>query len=222
MRDIYRGGDVGSIRDGQSFARVFDVSRETLDRLNLYAVALERWQKKINLVSASTIGNIWQRHIADSVQLLDHCGDLKGHWLDLGTGGGAPGLVVALCLADDPSVKVDLVESNAKKCAFLGEIVRQTGANARVINSRIETVADLHPDAVYDIVSARALAPLDRLLEYASRFIDKGARGLFLKGQHVDEELTQATKCWKIDYHRIESLSDPAGVVLVIERAIRV
>jgi 16S rRNA (guanine527-N7)-methyltransferase len=211
-----------AITDAASFEAAFPVSRETIERLALYADLMAHWQKSINLISSKTLDEFWHRHIADSAQLLKFMPENTKRWIDLGSGGGPPGLVVAICLGDIPGVQVDLVESNAKKCAFLREVIRQTGINTRIYNQRIEEFVSTQKPVDYDVVSARALAPLPRLLEYAETFIQRGAVGLFLKGQHVDEELTEATKCWMIKAQRHPSLTDSQGSILIVESANRV
>lgn len=221
-RKVLAQSSNATITDAASFHAAFPVSRETIERLTLYADLMAHWQKSINLISSKTLDDIWLRHIADSAQLLNFKPEKAKRWIDLGSGGGAPGLVVAICLSEDPDVQVDLVESNAKKCAFLREVIRRTGIKARVYNQRVEDFVLTQKPVDYDVVSARALAPLPRLLDYAETFIQQGAIGLFLKGQHVDEELTEATKCWMIKAQKHPSLSDSLGSILIVESAYRV
>lgn len=190
--------------------------------MTLYADLLARWQKSINLISSKTLDEFWHRHIADSAQLLKFRPEHTKRWVDLGSGGGAPGLVVAICLAEDAGVQVDLVESNGKKCAFLREVIRQTGIGARVFNERVEDFVLAQSPVNYDVVSARALAPLPRLLEYTEMFLQGGAIGLFLKGQQVDQELTEASKYWMIAANKHPSLTDSLGSILIVESAYRV
>jgi 16S rRNA (guanine527-N7)-methyltransferase len=200
----------------------FDVSRETHDRLSAYVDLLRRWQDSVNLVGKATLDDVWGRHILDSVQLALYAPEGARRWIDLGSGAGLPGLVLAIYLDSRQPIHVDLVESNGKKAAFLRAAIRQTGAPARVIAKRIEQIESDPEQPAYDVVCARALAPLEKLLGFGQVFIKNGARGLFLKGQHIEEELTAATKYWKIDASRHQSLSDPKGCVLIIERAERV
>lgn len=210
------------VTDAKSFAEAFCVSRETMERMALYADLMAHWQKSINLISSKTLDAFWHRHIADSAQLLKYRPEQTKRWVDLGSGGGAPGLVVAICLAEETGVQVDLVESNGKKCAFLREVIRQTGIGARVFNARVEDFVLTENPVNYDVVSARALAPLPRLLEYTETFLQGGAIGLFLKGQQVDQELTEAGKYWMIAAHKHPSLTDSLGSILIVESAHRV
>jgi len=173
------------------------VSRETEARLDRFVDLLEQWQAKTNLVAPSTVPNLWTRHIADSLQLLQLAPSARV-WADLGSGGGFPGLVLACALADTPGAKVHLVERNAKKAAFLREGLRITTASGVVHLEGIEDIVDSLAGSV-DCVTARALAPLHQLIAFAEPLVRTGARALFLKGQDVDAELTEATKYWSIN-----------------------
>ncbi|CAN5117992.1 16S rRNA (guanine(527)-N(7))-methyltransferase RsmG [soil metagenome] len=173
------------------------VSRETEARLNRYVDLLVEWQAKTNLVAPSTLPQLWTRHIADSLQLLDLAPSAK-HWLDFGSGGGFPGVVLACALADREGASVQLIERNAKKAAFLREALRVTGGAGSVILTDIGDYVD-SLQAQIDCVTARAVAPLHMLLGYAEPLVRRGARALFLKGQDVDSELTEATKYWSIE-----------------------
>lgn len=186
------------------FSEAFPVSRETLERLKLYADLLVKWQARINLVGPATLPDLWQRHMLDSAQLAAHLP--PGPVLDLGSGAGFPGLVLAI-LRGGP---VHLVESDARKCAFLREAARLTGAEAVVHNLRIET---LKPFPVV-AVTARALAPLGKLLDWAAPFLQQGVECLFLKGRTCEEELTQAAEHWNMAVERIPSLTDASGIIL--------
>jgi 16S rRNA (guanine527-N7)-methyltransferase len=195
------------------------VSRETLTRLERYAALLLDWQSRMNLVAPSTLPHLWTRHIADSLQLLRLAPDART-WVDLGAGAGFPGLAIACALADTAGAQVHLVESIGKKAAFLNAVIAATGVPAQVHHMRIEDFikrSKVRPD----VVTARALAPLDRLLELAVPLMDSGAQGLFLKGQDVEAELTQAAKCWNIEASLVPSLTSPEGRILVVRRAIR-
>ncbi|MCK0197501.1 16S rRNA (guanine(527)-N(7))-methyltransferase RsmG [Ancylobacter sp. 6x-1] len=193
------------------------VSRETEDRLVAIVALLEKWQKTINLVAPATLPEIWTRHIADSLQLVALApGAVR--WVDLGSGGGFPGLVVAAARADDPGMDVTLVESDSRKAAFLREAARIGELPVTVLPNRIEAVAERIAPGV-EVVSARALAPLPKLLELAAPFLAQGARGLFLKGQDVDNELTEASKSWKIQATTHPSLTHGEGRILVVEHA---
>ncbi len=197
----------------------FNVSRESCKRLSLYVKELERWQKRINLIGPATLSQVWVRHVADGLQLLPHLEEGGFTQLvDLGSGGGMPGLVVALALHGHGDMRVVLVESNAKKAAFLRHVVREAGICATILNTRIE---HLDLDALgcgkWTAVTARALAPLPKLLDLAAPMLLRGASGLFLKGQDVDEELTEATRYWKLRVRSCPSVTDPGGVILKVE-----
>ena len=172
------------------------VSRETEARLDRYVALLLEWQTKTNLVAPSTLPNIWTRHISDSLQLTDLAPSAK-IWVDLGSGGGFPGVVLACALAETPGANVHLVERNAKKAAFLREAVRITSAAATVHLAGIGDIVDRLGTRV-ECVTARALAPLHQLIGFAEPVVRKGAKALFLKGQDVEAELTEATKYWNI------------------------
>ncbi len=180
------------------------VSRETAEKLKLYADLLVKWQSKINLVGPATIPDLWRRHFLDSAQMAKHLPD--GPILDLGSGAGFPGLVLAV-MGKGP---VHLVESDARKCAFLREAARITGAQAVIHNQRIES---LKPFPVV-AVTARALASLEKLLSMAENFLDAETQCLFLKGRNCEDELTEAGKEWIMQVDRLPSLSDPSGIIL--------
>ena len=172
------------------------VSRETEARLNAYVELLSHWQAKTNLVASSTLPNLWTRHIADSLQLLGLVPTAK-IWVDLGSGGGFPGVVVACALAETPGVAIHLVERNAKKAAFLREALRVTGAPGTVHHCDIEDSVDTISGRI-DCVTARAVAPLHQLIGFAEPWMKRGAKALYLKGQDVEAELTEATKYWNM------------------------
>lgn len=201
--------------DRQRALQLINVSRETLARLDRFIELLLQWQAKTNLVASSELSRIWTRHIADSLQLSPLAPTAK-IWVDLGSGGGFPAIPIACAFTETPGAKVHLVESNAKKAAFLREAIRVTGAPGVVHQMRIEDCGDGFGDKV-DVVSARALAPLTMLCDYAAPFIAQGAVGLFLKGQDVEAELTKATKYWNIEAERVPSTTGD-GVVVVVRR----
>lgn len=194
------------------------VSRESRQRLELYVDLLLSWQKTINLIGPATAGTVWQRHILDSLQLLPLLPEGTRVIAELGSGAGIPGLVVAMAADLD----VHLYESNGKKAAFLREAARQTRTRAHVHMVRLETLKADQSLPKVDCVVARALAPLPLLLEYAQPFLSSGAVGLFHKGQDVDAELTEATKCWKMRFVKHASQCDSRGVILEIHEATRV
>lgn len=192
------------------------VSRETGQRLDRLVALLLDWQRRINLVAPSTLPRIWTRHVADSLQLLALAPKARV-WVDLGTGAGFPGMAIACALTHIEGAAVHLVESNGKKCAFLREAARVTGAPARIHCVRIEDYVD-RSDVAADVVTARALTALDRLCGYAAPLVERGAQALFLKGQDVEAELTEASKCWNMDVTLVPSRTDPQGRVVVIRR----
>jgi 16S rRNA (guanine527-N7)-methyltransferase len=193
------------------------VSRETWTRLDGLVALLLKWQTTTNLVAPSTLTEIWTRHIADSAQLLTIVPDARV-WVDLGSGGGFPGLVVACAMADHPGAKIDLVESNQKKSAFLREAARILSVPAIVHARRIEDFVSA-PLQSFDVVTARALAPLDRLMDYAGPLLKKGTIGLFPKGQDAEAELTAASKSWIMDAQLVPSVTDPQARIVVVRRA---
>ena len=173
------------------------VSRETADRLDRYIALLLEWQAKTNLVAPSTLPHLWTRHVADSLQLLDLAPSAKV-WIDLGSGGGFPGVVLACALAETSGASIHLVERIAKKAAFLREAVRVTSSPGTVHLADIGDTVDRIAGPI-DCVTARALAPLHQLIGFAEPWVKKGAKALFLKGQDVEAELTEATKYWNIE-----------------------
>jgi len=190
------------------------VSRETSERLDRFVELLIARQKHTNLIARSTVPLIWTRHIADSLQLLDLAPQAKV-WADLGAGAGFPGIVIACALADTEGAKVHLIESFGKKATFLREAVQATGAPAAVHAMRIQDFVDKAAESI-DVVTARALAPLPRLLSLAYPLLKKGALGLFPKGQDVASELTEAAKYWKIEPSLIKSRTDEKAQILVV------
>jgi len=199
--------------------RLTPVSAETAKRLDALVALLLQWQAKINLVAPSTMEDIWTRHIADSLQLVGLEPKAK-IWIDLGSGAGFPGLVVACALADEKDACVHLVESNGKKAAFLREAVRVLEVPAVVHARRIEDFVAGFSDRA-DVVTARALAPLGELLDLAAPLLKTGAKGLFLKGQDVEAELTEASKCWTINSTLVPSKTNQHGRIVVIQSAIK-
>jgi 16S rRNA (guanine527-N7)-methyltransferase len=191
------------------------VSRETEARLDRYVALLEEWQAKTNLVSPSTLPNLWTRHIADSLQLLALAPSAK-IWADLGSGGGFPGLVLACAMAEVSGAMVHLVERNAKKAAFLREALRVTGSPGTVHLADIEDNVDSIVGRV-DCVTARAVAPLHQLLGFAEPLVRQGAKALFPKGQDVEAELTEATKYWIIGPHLHSSRTGGHGWIVELD-----
>ena len=177
-----------AITGPDDFAEAFAVSRETAARLEAYERLLHQWQKGTNLVSPATLDEIWQRHFADSAQLLSIAGDWT-RWVDLGSGAGFPGLVVAICAANQEDRRVHIVESNARKSAFCHEVVRETGCSVEIHQSRIESLQGDDRLTGADIVSARALAPMSQLFRLSAPFFGPSTTGLFPKGRQVQAEL---------------------------------
>ncbi|QFU14974.1 16S rRNA (guanine(527)-N(7))-methyltransferase RsmG [Microvirga thermotolerans] len=200
-------------QDVQPRLAPFDVSRETSEKLALLESELRRWQAIKNLVGPGTLDRIWERHILDSLQLLA-CAPEARLWLDLGSGAGFPGLVLAIA-GQERGLEVHLVESNSRKCAFLRHIARLTGAKAVVHEARLETVV---PDFVgkADVVSARALAPLATLLGWTAPLLKAGTIGLFPKGRDAEAELTEARKSWKFAVEVLPSRTDSEARILRI------
>jgi 16S rRNA (guanine527-N7)-methyltransferase len=191
------------------------VTAETERRLAIYAELLLKWQKTINLVAASTVPHLWTRHFADSLQVGAAAPEAR-IWVDLGTGGGFPGLVTAIVLADIAGARVHLIESDQRKCAFLREVSRETGAAAMIHVGRIEDVAPTIHGPI-DAVSARALAPLPQLLTLAEPLLKKGAVGLFLKGQHLEDELTDSATASRYEIEMRESRTSASAHLLLVK-----
>jgi 16S rRNA (guanine527-N7)-methyltransferase len=202
------------VSDRDEALRLTPVSDDALARLDKFAALLTDWQRRINLIAPSTLPHIWTRHIADSLQLLPLAPNAK-IWIDLGSGGGFPGIPLACALAQTPGADVHLVESNGKKAAFLREAVRITGVPATVHPERIENFGDSFGGNA-DVVTARALAPLKSLCDQAFPLLAKGAIGLFLKGQDVEAELTEAAKYWTVEAGLKPSVTSRDGVIVVV------
>ena len=212
------------IRGPEDFAAAFDVSRETLERIQLYDRLLHQWQKAVNLVAPATLADAWHRHFADSAQVVALAGASPSPWLDVGSGGGFPGLVCAILLAEKhPSARIILVESHSRKAAFLADVARQTGISAMVdiVPKRIEslpTQANLPAPAV---ISARALAALDKLLSLTAPLFTPTTMGLFLKGQGAEAEVTQARKVWNFEADLVPSRTEAQGRIVIVRHLTR-
>lgn len=197
------------------------VSRETEARLDRYVDLLLHWQAKTNLIAPSTLPTVWTRHIADSLQLLklidDKATSQPKVWIDLGSGGGFPGVVIAAALADRPDITVHLVERTAKKAAFLREALRVTGARGHVHPLDISAFVEGFTE-VPDYISARALASLDLLFGFMAPIMADQTRALLMKGQDADSELTEAARYWKFDVKAHPSLTGAGGKILEIQR----
>lgn len=197
------------------FRDAFNVPRETVEKLELYAALLSQWQKAVNLVSPTTISDVWHRHFADSAQLVELVSEPKS-WVDLGSGAGFPGLVIAILMANHHNCTVHLIESNGRKCAFLGEVSRQTGVRIRIHEGRIENVVKSGTMGAADVVSSRALAPLDRLLGLAHGFFGSGTSGLFLKGREASAEVDEAGARWCFDHRFMPSRTNADGCIVEV------
>ncbi|MBK1634865.1 16S rRNA (guanine(527)-N(7))-methyltransferase RsmG [Rhodovulum adriaticum] len=197
-----------------------DVPRETSERLSAYAALLRKWNPAINLVSRSTLKDLETRHIADSAQLFDLAPKNAAHWVDLGSGGGFPGLVIAILAADAaPQMRVTLIESDLRKATFLRTAARELGLeNTNVLSQRIEAA----PPQGADVLSARALAPLTDLLSFATRHLAPDGVALFPKGARHDQELEAALATWRFTVQKIPSTTDPQAVILQIGGIARV
>jgi 16S rRNA (guanine527-N7)-methyltransferase len=192
------------------------VSRETEMRLDQFVDLFLTWQAKTNLVAPSTLPTLWTRHVSDSLQLLALAPAAK-IWVDLGSGGGFPGMVLACALADTPDATVHLIERNAKKAAFLREALRVTGAEGIVHPADIEDTVDRVQGPI-DCVTARAVAPLHQLIGFTEPLVKRGAKALFLKGQDVEAELTEATKYWNIEPHLHSSRTGGHGWIVELDK----
>ncbi|MBO9434421.1 16S rRNA (guanine(527)-N(7))-methyltransferase RsmG [Ruegeria sp. R13_0] len=191
----------------------FDVSRETFDRLDRYVELVKRWNPKINLVSRNSLEDIWDRHILDSVQVF-RCATVADTWVDIGTGGGFPGMVCAIVALDEaPYTRFQFVESDQRKSAFLRNVARECGVTCQVISKRIESVDPLEAD----ILSARALADLRTLLFFCDRHLSENGTALLPKGANWKKELSEAQEEWKFDVEPITSLTEPQAVILKIK-----
>jgi len=194
------------------FQAASGVSDDALARFEAYLALLTTWQRRINLVGAASLKDPWRRHFLDSAQVAPLLPAAARVVCDIGSGAGFPGLVLAILGRGDGRQYL-LVESNARKCAFLGEANRITGAGAIIHNKRIEKLSGISADAV----TARAIAPLKKLMEYANLVLKKGGQCLFLKGRGWREELTAAEKNWIMKESHFASISDPTGSILKLE-----
>jgi len=193
----------------------FDVSRETMESLGAFAKSIEKWSRKINLVSHTTLQEIWTRHIVDSAQLVASAPGPIGRWADLGAGGGLPGIVVAILLKQKSAdTQFVLVESDKRKAAFLKMMRDEHGLNAQIFSDRIEHTEPL----VADVVSARALAPLDSLLAYVSRHIGADGVAILPKGRNFRAELDQAKRTWQFELEITNSTANQDARILRISR----
>ncbi|MUG78540.1 16S rRNA (guanine(527)-N(7))-methyltransferase RsmG [Commensalibacter sp. ESL0367] len=190
------------------------VSRETIEKLEIYISLLQQWNKKINLVSQQGMDQVWKRHVYDSFQLIRYLDSSVKSIADLGSGGGFPGLILAL----STDIPVILIESDKRKTIFLREVLRQTKTQATVLCQRIENVNAIS----VDVVTARALTSLTQLLEFSKNILNKNGYCLFLKGRSIDLEIEEAQKNWKINYKTFSSQTNADGVIVKINQFERV
>jgi len=201
---------MSGIMTAAEFQRRTDVSRETLDKFICYCEMLIKWQKSINLVSNSSLEDMWRRHFYDSAQLIDYI-DIKNKplkILDLGSGAGFPGLVLSILGAGE----VHLVEGVGKKCSFMKQIIQKTAIDAIVHNERIEDMAAFP----VDLISSRACADLEKLLDLTSRFMTADTQCLFLKGEKAEQELERAAIRWNFTVKKYPSKSEESGMILLL------
>ena len=196
--------------------RLVPVSRETEERLDAFVALLDRWRRKTNLVASSTFPSIWTRHIANSAQLIALAPEAR-RWLDLGSGAGFPGLVIAIALADVPGAIVHCIESDQRKCAFLREAARLTGAAAHIHPVRVEAIA---PESLgpVDAVTARAFAPLPLTLELARPWIERGAAAVFPRGESAKDQLAATPEAEAYAIETLPSVVDPKAAILRIRQ----
>ena len=189
------------------------VSRETFERLDVYAKELKRWNPKINLVAPSTIHELWDRHIVDSLQIARFLPPKITNWVDIGSGGGFPGLVLAAHLADHTDFMMTLIESDQRKCAFLRTCARNMGVKVNVISERIESV---NMSSV-DVITARALASLSKLMELTENIAQEQTQFIFPKGKNWESELTLAREYWQMNVETHQSITDPEAKILLLK-----
>lgn len=201
------------VTDAESFTRATGATPQQIADLDRFRELLADWNERMNLVGPATLEVFWNRHAWDSAQLLTLAPPEAKVWADLGAGAGLPGLVLAIMGKGQDGFHVHLVESMAKRCRFLSVVVAELGLPATVHNDRAENL-----QLAVDIVTARACAPLARLLGYARPYLKAGALGLFLKGQDVAAELDEATKSWEFEADTVPSLSDPRGQIVRVRR----
>ena len=205
------------INSYESFCSHLYVSRETYEKFEIYYETLSKWQKSINLISNSTIDNIWVRHFLDSAQLYDFTKKISGNILDLGSGAGFPGLILAIM----GNKNISVIESDQKKCTFIREVALLSDTNIKIYNSRIEDLSFFKPS----LITARALAPLNKLIKYVEQFMEKNPskpqnipKLLFLKGKSYKNEILELSKIRNIDYKVYQSITDEFGKIVYINK----
>lgn len=211
-----RAASLRRITGSEDFAEVFKVSREITEKLEIYAALLRQWQKTINLVAPSTLDDVWHRHFADSAQLITFAPPGEGRWLDVGSGAGFPGMVLAILRSEISPARSTLIESDTRKAAFLAEVGRKTGVAVDILPTRIEITSTRVKVDEVQCVTARALAPLPRLLGLVLPYYSERTIGMFLKGREVAAEIEEARKSWDFSVDLKPSLTDPEGRVALI------
>ncbi len=207
------------MNDKDAFIKEFNVSRETIEKFEIYETQLKKWAPKINLISLSTIDDIWARHFNNSAQILKKFDKLPKSIIDFGTGAGFPGLVLAIFIANEiEEYKVTLVDENHKRISFLRETARAMGLRIEILHSKVEALVPQK----YEILTARAFAPLDKLLDLSHTYAQEGARLLFPKGKDVKNEIEIAQRKWNFNFE-IEVFDKNSGScileILELERA---
>jgi 16S rRNA (guanine527-N7)-methyltransferase len=199
--------------DRQEFQQKFNVSRETIERLEVYQQLLLKWNKTINLIGKSTVSDTWARHISDSASVYDITEKIEGKWLDIGSGAGLPGLILAMIAKEkSPEVRQLCIEADLRKCEFMRTVIRQTDLNASVISRRIEDT----PRQNANLMTARALAPLSKLLEHAHTHLDKTGICVFHKGENWQSEVRDARENWSFNLKEHLSKGNQSSVLLEI------
>ncbi|MEZ5898732.1 MAG: 16S rRNA (guanine(527)-N(7))-methyltransferase RsmG [Hyphomicrobiaceae bacterium] len=207
----------GEIKGPEQFRAAFAVSRETIEKFQAYEAMLRRWQKTINLVAPSTLDHIWHRHFADSAQLWGLRPTGAVNWLDLGSGAGFPGLVLAIMASEHGGTRHTLIESDSRKAAFIREVARAVGVAVDILCMRIEIPETQVKVREINCVTARALAPLPRLVELAYPYFGPSTVGLFSKGREAAAEIEQARQGWTFTAELNPSVTDPQGSVLLLK-----
>jgi 16S rRNA (guanine527-N7)-methyltransferase len=200
---------------------MFPLSPDAVARLDRFVALLRTWQRRTNLIAPSTVGELWTRHVADSLQLVEIVTGHRGGGpviVDVGSGGGFPGMVIGCVVADVAGAEIHLVESNLKKAAFLREAVRETGAPAVVHAARFEEVLPTLLKKPVDYVTARAVAPLPELLELIAPLIQAGATAVLPKGRDLADELTESTLRWHIGVDTVPSRTNPAARIVIVTK----
>jgi 16S rRNA (guanine527-N7)-methyltransferase len=208
------------INSPDDLMRVFSVSRETVDRLKIYESALRRWQRAVNLVAPATLPNVWQRHFADSLQVASLIPEAAKTLADMGSGGGFPGLVLAAHFAQTGGPAVTLVESDQRKAAFLRDTARAMEISVEILSTRIENDANLAVLVGVDVITARALAPLHRLLVLVSPFVASDTTCIFMKGRDAGREIAEARRDWNFEAIEHASITDEAAKIVVVRNIV--